>query len=934
MRERRRQGESLSAHRGALRTVRRLVMALLVLTCILVGPATGSAAAQAPVNNLAPEVVGNALVGERLVCGAGSWTGTVSEFTYEWLRDAIHVASGLTYGVTTADRGHSLWCVVTAIGSGGRAEAESSNSLAIPGGKSEPPLNIAPPEVSGKPAVGETLNCSTGTWTGNPAPTFTYQWLREGSIIASATSSTYVVVEADQGHPLSCKVTATNSAASASKPSSNSLPVPGTKPEGKVAPQVLGIEPSAVGEALTCSPGTWGGKPAPTFAYRWVRDRGLPDETIIESATGSTYTIGLVDQLYSLSCEVIATNNVGSSEAASSNSLRVGGSKPENTAPPEVSGTPAIAGTLTCETGTWTGVPTPTYAYLWVRDQGLPGEEAIGSATSQTYTVRIEDRGHSLSCDVTATNSGGSASQTSERVVVAAGTAGRPPQNEVAPEVSGKPAVAETLTCSGGTWSGSPAPTFTYQWLRDGSIIASATSSSYVVLDADQGHSLSCKVTAINEEGVAAQNSGNVLEIPGREPENIEAPLLTGTPAVGRQLTCLRGKWNGQPPPTFTYQWLRGGTIIASATASSYIVASEDRGKSITCRVIAQNSAGTVEAISSNSLEIPGGQPENTGSPEVSGTPAVGNTLTCSPGTWNGQPTPTYTYQWLLEGIAIPSATTNTYTITTADRGLVLSCKVTASNREGTESASSKGLHVPGKRPEDIEAPQVSGTPAVGQRLTCLRGIWNAAPPPAFTYQWLRDGTSIASATGSTYTVELADQGHLLSCDVTATNSEGRAEAGSSNGIAILRGTVRTESTPELTFSPPPDPPTATAVQILAALHVQLARVQHRVRIASLRKTGLYTFSFAAPAAGKLEFSWYQTSQGAHNFFASSKPLLLALCTKSFASAGSKIVKLRLTSAGRGLIGHSKRIPLTVKGVFVTPRGGPVTWLQTVLLSH
>jgi len=908
-------------------------MALAAVTCILAGPAAASAAARAPVNNLAPEVVGFPQVGEKLVCGVGSWSGAVSGFSYEWLRDAIPVGSGQAYyQVTTADRGHSLWCIVTANGSEGSTEAESANSVAIPGGKSEPPVNIVSPEASGTPAVGETMRCSAGTWSGSPAPAFTYQWLRDGSVITLATANTYVVVEADQGHSLSCRVTATNSAGSASRPSA-SLLVPGAKPQEKLAPQVLGIEPSAIGESLTCSPGSWSGNP--TFTFQWVRDSGQPDQTIVEGATGSIYTAEAADQGHSLSCDVTATNSVGNTEAPSANSLRVRGSKPENVAAPEVSGTPAVGETLSCEEGTWTGVPAPAYGYLWVRDQGMPGEEAIGSATSSTYTATTEDRGHSLSCEVTASNSEGSTTQLSQRVVVPAGTGGTAPENTTAPEVAGTPALGETLTCSEGAWSGSPAPTVTYEWLRDGSAIAAATSPTYLVKEADEGHSLTCRVTAVNEEGVASIE-GDALQIPGLEPEAIEAPRVAGSPAVGQVLTCLRGRWNGAPAPTFTYQWLRDGTSIPSATASSHTVVNEDRAESISCRVTAQNSAGTVESASSNSPEIPGGQPENTEPPEVSGTPAVGQALTCSQGIWNGQPAPTYTYQWLLDGIEIPSATANTYTVGTADRGLVLSCRVTASNREGTESAASRGLAVPGIRPGDIEAPSVSGTAAVGQVLTCLRGIWNGAPPPTFTYQWLRDGTSIPSATASTYTVTLADEGHLLSCDVTATNTAGSVEAESGNGSAILRKAVTTASVPELTFAPPAIVAAApTAAQVLTALRTQLTRAQHRASLASVRRTGLYAFSFAALAQGKLEFSWYEVpTTGAHHSSTNTKPLLLALSTTSFPGAASRTVKLRLTSAGRRLISHGESVKLTVKASFVRPHVRTVTWLETVVLSH
>ena len=52
------------------------------------------------------------------------------------------------------------------------------------------------------------------------------------------------------------------------------------------------------------------------------------------------------------------------------------------------------------------------------------------------------------------------------------------------------------------------------------------------VAEADQGRSLSCRVTAVNSEGLASQISGNVLEIPGVGPENLEAPRVSGVGAV------------------------------------------------------------------------------------------------------------------------------------------------------------------------------------------------------------------------------------------------------------------------------------------------------------------------------------------------------------------------------------------------------------------
>ena len=75
------------------------------------------------------------------------------------------------------------------------------------------PVNTVAPAVTGTAQVRQTLSCSTGTWTGAPAPTFTYQWQSNSSNISGATSSTYQIVDAYVGTVIRCVVTATNSVA-------------------------------------------------------------------------------------------------------------------------------------------------------------------------------------------------------------------------------------------------------------------------------------------------------------------------------------------------------------------------------------------------------------------------------------------------------------------------------------------------------------------------------------------------------------------------------------------------------------------------------------------------------------------------------------------------------------------------------------------------
>lgn len=71
--------------------------------------------------------------------------------------------------------------------------------------------NTVAPAITGTAQVGETLTVSNGTWTG-PSRTFSRQWKRDGVAIASATGTTYELVEDDEGAVITCEVTAVTNA--------------------------------------------------------------------------------------------------------------------------------------------------------------------------------------------------------------------------------------------------------------------------------------------------------------------------------------------------------------------------------------------------------------------------------------------------------------------------------------------------------------------------------------------------------------------------------------------------------------------------------------------------------------------------------------------------------------------------------------------------
>jgi PKD repeat protein len=188
-------------------------------------------------------------------------------------------------------------------------------------------------------------------------------------------------------------------------------------------------------------------------------------------------------------------------------------SAPVNTSPPTISGTAQSGQTLTANPGTWTGTQPISYGYQWQRcDSGGANCAPISGATTSTYVVGSGDVGSTLRVAVTATNSVGSATATSNATAVVQ-SASAPPSNTSPPTISGTAQQGQTLNASPGSWSGTQPMTYTYQWHRCDSSgancapIAAATSPTYVVVAADVGNTLRVAVTATNSVGSATATS-------------------------------------------------------------------------------------------------------------------------------------------------------------------------------------------------------------------------------------------------------------------------------------------------------------------------------------------------------------------------------------------------------------------------------------------
>ena len=391
-------------------------------------------------------------------------------------------------------------------------------------------------------------------------------------------------------------------------------------PSNSTPPTVSGT--AQQGRTLTAQSGSWSGANPILFAYQWRRcDPSGASCADVAGATDQTYTLTRADVGSTLRVVVAATNGSGSGTATSDPTATVSAeAAPVNTAPPTVAGTAQAGQTLTAANGSWSGSEPIGFTYQWRRcDVSGGGCSSIGGATAQTYALVSADVGHTLRVVVTATNGGGAASalSSSSAVVAAAGSA---PASTSVPTLSGTPLQGSVLTVSQGTWSGSTPLSFSYGWQRcnasgaDCATIAGATAQTYTLQRADVGNRVRGAVTAANTAGATTAYSTLSGVIGSLAPVNTALPTISGTPALGQQLTASNGSWAGTSPFQFYPQWARsnakgGFDPIPGATSSSYVVTAADVGHKLFVQIKAANAHGVAWADSNPTATVSGPAP-------------------------------------------------------------------------------------------------------------------------------------------------------------------------------------------------------------------------------------------------------------------------------------------------------------------------------------
>lgn len=706
----------------------------------------------------------------------------------------------------------------TSYGSGGGGAGTNSDVVDAPGGNGHagvvviryplenlPKLvNTVAPQISGDIVDGATLTVTDGTWDDTVTAT-AYRWERcdtagdSCQAIGGATSNSHTLGLGDIGRRLRATVTASPVLGVDVEATSELTGVVAAKDVTAGTPSISGIP--RYGQTLTANPGAWSGSGTIRFTYQWQRQTDATWEPIT-GAGAAAYGLGLDDIGHAIRVAVTGAPTAGDPVTVTTDPTGLVALLALTAGSPTVSGTPQHGQTLIVDPDAagWHGSGDVTFDITWQR---CDTDDCVSIGTEPTHLVGFDDIGHTIQAQVTGTPAHGDAV-----TVTTAPTAVVSPANVTpgTPAISGVAQHSQILTASPGTWSGSGAITFTYQWHRGGgsttSPIPGATNATYLLGLDDIGQQLRVHVTGTPTAGdpvsVSSALTGQVHPLVTTS----GSPTLSGTAQHGQTLTVDvdEAGWHGSGDMTFEIVWLRCDTdgCTPIGTGPTHVLAFDDIGHTIRAQVTGTPSHGPPARVTTPTGPV---EPKIVTSvvPEVIGFAIDGGVLHVTDPSvgWDGSGELTFTYQWLRCDSAgdscTPVADGSSYTLQVADIGHTIRFEITGAPEAG-DPVAERSLTTAVVVPADVTAgtPTVSGLARDGNTLTAEPDAdgWSGSGGFTFTYQWQRQVDStwrpITDATGSTYALAADDIGHLVRVMITGTPDHGDPVTVASNSTGTV----------------------------------------------------------------------------------------------------------------------------------------------------
>jgi hypothetical protein len=375
------------------------------------------------------------------------------------------------------------------------------------------------------------------------------------------------------------------------------------------------------------------------------------------------------------------------------------------------------------------------------------------------------------------------------------------PQPAAQPALEGTGEVGTVVTVDPGQWIGEPDPEIALQWCLDGEAISGASAADYIPDPADDGRSLSCRVTARNEAGSAsAETEGLEVRVAAPSVVDLLADLVASAgdePVVVEAAAAFAGDG-------LTFAVTGAEATIDAATGRVTVPTTAARAAE-TVVVTATNSGGTASVnfqvtIAARAADVPDRIPDTIWSakevrdeapegrrrvsisPEVAIPAGFELRLYSGPERLASQPRLDTTRAMQPGKIFTTNGTLPVGTVChnllfwhRREDGAWIQASQNAVVFEivGLEPASPPSpLPV---APVVLSAPVLAGSGKIDSEITVDAGAWSGEPQIAL--QWLRDAAPIPGATAAVYVPVPEDDLTEICCRVTARNAAGETEA-------------------------------------------------------------------------------------------------------------------------------------------------------------